>query len=104
MKFLKTMDEYNAMLEESKTMLVVLDFTATWCPPCRMIGPIFVSIAEETEGAAFYKVDVDEAEDISRECAIQSMPTFQFFKGGKKVYEFSGASEAKLREKVAEYL
>ncbi len=72
------------------------------CPPCRFIGPIFEKMAEEFPDAVFVKVDVDEADDVAQACGIQAMPTFQFYKGGDKVAEFSGADEALLRKKVQE--
>ena len=69
-----------------------------------MIGPIFEKMAGDYPDAVFVKVDVDEASDIAEHCDIRAMPTFQFFKGGKLVDEFSGASEAKLKEYVEKYL
>lgn len=65
-----------------------------------MIGPIFEAMASEFPDALFVKVDVDAASDIAQQCGIRAMPTFQFYKNGAKVNEFSGASEQKLRETV----
>ena len=57
---LKTLAEYQEAIA-TKGKLVVVDFTATWCPPCQRIGPIFVAIAEEHGDAVLMvKVDVDE--------------------------------------------
>merc|ERR1719197_334606 len=97
-KYIKTKDEFAALMAEEK--LVVIDFTATWCPPCRMIAPKFEAIANETPDAIFVKIDVDEASELAEECKISAMPTFQFYKGGAKVHEFSGASEAMIRDGV----
>jgi len=83
--------------------LVVVDFTATWCGPCQRIAPVFVKLAEEMPDVSFIKVDVDENEETSAACGISCMPTFQFYKGGKKVHEFSGASEDKIREALAKF-
>merc|ERR1712188_355410 len=80
--------------------LVVVDFTASWCGPCQRIAPVFAKLAEEMEDVAFVKVDVDENEETAAACGIQAMPTFQFYKGGEKVFEFSGASEEKIREAI----
>mmetsp|Transcript_15366 Transcript_15366/g.22608 ORF Transcript_15366/g.22608 Transcript_15366/m.22608 type:complete len:105 (+) Transcript_15366:55-369(+) len=101
--YIKNKGEYDTILKES-SKLVVIDFTASWCPPCRMIAPIFEAIAAEFPNAIFVKVDVDEASDVAEACQISSMPTFQFYKGGKKVHEFSGASEAKIRDAVKKYI
>eukprot|EP01083_Nonionella_stella_P130915 397446_1 len=99
-KFLKTAEEFAELMEESKTKLVIIDFTATWCPPCRMIGPIFERLATEHPEAVFVKVDVDEASDIAQNCGVSAMPTFQYFKDGVKVDELVGASEGQLVEKI----
>ena len=66
------------------------------CPPCKMIGPIFESLAGEHSEMEFFKVDVDEAEEVAAECGIQAMPTFQVFKGGQKVAEMKGADQKGL--------
>ncbi|XP_045920356.1 thioredoxin-like [Micropterus dolomieu] len=95
--------EFNAILEEAGVKLVVVDFTATWCGPCRQIGPEFEDESQKPENAnvIFLKVDVDEAKDVSRSCKIRCMPTFQFYKNGVKVDEFSGADKATLVKKLA---
>merc|ERR1719456_1859263 len=80
--------------------LVVVDFTATWCGPCQRIAPVFAKLSEEMTDVTFVKVDVDENEETAGACGIQAMPTFQFYKKGEKVHEFSGASEEKVREAI----
>ena len=82
---------------------VVVDFTATWCGPCQRIAPIFTKLAEEMPEVCFVKVDVDENEEVAQECGVESMPTFQFYKSGLKVHEFSGASEDKIRGAIAQF-
>jgi thiol-disulfide isomerase/thioredoxin len=72
------------------------------CGPCRFIAPTFAKLAEENPDANFIKVDVDDAEEIAAACQIQSMPTFQFYKSGKMIHSFSGASPPMLTAKVAE--
>ena len=66
--------------------LVVVDFTATWCPPCQMIGPKFVALDGKYEGVTLVKVDVDANSDAAQAAGIQAMPTFKFFKGGAEVH------------------
>jgi thioredoxin 1 len=102
-KFIANMSEYNALLETSKSKLVVIDFTASWCGPCKFIGPIFEKLAAENPEAEFVKVDVDEAEDVSAHCKIQAMPTFHFYKGGAKIAEMMGADQSKLAQLVAQH-
>lgn len=55
-------------------------------------------MATEYPGVDFFKVDVDDAEDVAALCGIQAMPTFQVFKGGAMVDEMKGASEPGLKE------
>uniref|UniRef100_A0A8C6UAS8 Thioredoxin n=1 Tax=Neogobius melanostomus TaxID=47308 RepID=A0A8C6UAS8_9GOBI len=88
-------------LKAAGSKLVVVDFTASWCGPCKMIAPVFEKMADENKDVVFLKVDVDEASDVSEKCGISSMPTFQFYKNGEKLEQFSGASEEKLRATVA---
>ena len=61
---LKTMDEFEAAKKDDK--LLVIDFTATWCPPCQMVAPKYAELAEQVKDyATLVKVDVDEGEDIA---------------------------------------
>jgi thioredoxin 1 len=94
--YINSTDEFNALMETSKSKLVVFDFTATWCGPCRFIGPIFDALSEEYTDVEFVKVDVDKAPNVKVLCGIHAMPTFQFFKNGKIVEQVVGASQDKL--------
>jgi thioredoxin len=76
--------------------LVVIDFTATWCGPCKVIGPKYDQISVDNPHIVCLKVDVDEGEEVAQAHDISSMPTFQLFKGGKKVGEMSGSEYHKL--------
>lgn len=81
--------------------LFVIDFTATWCGPCKMIAPFFEEMSVEFGDACFFaKVDVDEGAEIAQAYSVMSMPTFLFIKDGKIVDRFSGASVEKLRQTV----
>lgn len=82
---------------------VIVDFTATWCGPCRMIGPYFEELSGEFTGIVFLKVDVDENEKVAATCEVKAMPTFQVFVGGAKKEELVGASKEKLRALVEKY-
>uniref|UniRef100_A0A3Q3KWN2 Thioredoxin-like n=1 Tax=Labrus bergylta TaxID=56723 RepID=A0A3Q3KWN2_9LABR len=80
-------EDFQNILKEAGDKLVVVDFTATWCGPCKRIGPKFVEESKkpENQNVIFLKVDVDEAQDVSVHYEIRSMPTFQFYKNGVKV-------------------
>jgi thiol-disulfide isomerase/thioredoxin len=61
---ISSMADFNSLLETSKSKLVVVDFSATWCGPCRFIHPIYEKMAAENPDVAFAEVDVDEVEDV----------------------------------------
>ncbi|KAK2581869.1 hypothetical protein KPH14_002332 [Odynerus spinipes] len=79
-------------LSKAGSTLVVIDFYATWCGPCKKIGPQIEKLAQELVDVIFLKIDVDECEDVVNEYQISSMPTFVFIKEGKVLDTFSGAN------------
>lgn len=65
---------------------VLVDFWASWCGPCKMLGPIIAQIAEENQGVVKVgKVNVDEQEELASKYGIVSIPTVILFKGGQAV-------------------
>jgi len=93
--------EFDSLLASaSKKQLVVVDFFATWCGPCKQIAPKYQAMAAAIPHAKFVKVDVDECKDLQSQFGVSSMPTFKLLKGGKEVDELKGADENTLREKV----
>lgn len=66
--------------------LVMVDFWATWCGPCRMLAPTVEKLAEQYEGKAIVgKVDTDAQPDLAQRFGIMSIPTVIFFKDGKEI-------------------
>mmetsp|Transcript_14070 Transcript_14070/g.37858 ORF Transcript_14070/g.37858 Transcript_14070/m.37858 type:complete len:106 (-) Transcript_14070:471-788(-) len=99
-KQLATKAEFDAELAAAGGTLVVVDFTATWCGPCKMISPVLEQMAKEHSDIIVVKVDVDENSETAEACGITAMPTFQFFKNGSKISEFKGANGDKLKDTI----
>ncbi|CDA21887.1 MAG TPA: thioredoxin [Candidatus Caccoplasma intestinavium] len=91
---------YKELLAQDK--LVVVDFWAEWCGPCRSIAPAVDELAAEFEGKAIIgKYNVDDDNALSSEMGIRNIPTLLFFKGGKLVDKQVGASsKADLKAKI----
>jgi thioredoxin 1 len=71
--------------------VVLLDFFATWCGPCRMVGPIIDEIAEENGDIRVGKVDVDAQSELAAQFQVYSIPTLVVMKDGKVVAQSTGA-------------
>ena len=76
-------NEYN---QEIKDGVVVVDFFANWCEPCKMLAPIFEELGKEYNGKVkFIKVDVDQSPDLAMRYQVASIPTVIVVKDGEKV-------------------
>ena len=95
---LGTLAAYKSAIKDNNK--IAIDFTASWCPPCKIIGPKFVKMAEEFPGIKFFKLDVDANADAAQDAKIRAMPTFKFYHNREKVDELVGASEDELKKKL----
>ena len=86
---------FNKAHEEEvyKNEKAVICFSAEWCSPCKKFAPIYSTYANEYKDIKFYKVDIDDSEDLVNKFNITSVPTFIFLKKGEKVYEIIGTDE-----------
>ena len=75
-------------------------FTASWCPPCKMIGPIFEKMAPDFENVQFLKIDVDENPEAAQKYGVRSVPTFLFMNDGQPEGEVVGADEGIIRSEL----
>lgn len=84
--------------------LLVIDAFATWCSPCKIIAPEIVKLSEAHPNASFYKIDVDEHPEIAAELEVRAMPTFIFFKDGKRIDQVVGANKSAIEALVVEHV
>ena len=70
--------------------LTIIDFSATWCMPCRMLAPILEQVADVRPDVNFYNIDIDDSQDVAKRYRIFSVPTLLAFKQGKVVDSLVG--------------
>ncbi|XP_050315069.1 thioredoxin-2 [Anthonomus grandis grandis] len=99
---IKDKNDLDSKLSDAGDQLVVIDFFATWCGPCRMISPKLEELAKEYSNVHILKIDVDECEELAMEYKISSMPTFVFIKNKQVIMTFSGANYDKLKAAILE--
>ncbi|MBO8434475.1 MAG: thioredoxin [Tyzzerella sp.] len=100
---LKSEDFENSVLNNNK--LVMIDFYAVWCGPCKMVSPIIEEIAEEYKDVCdVFKLDIDVAPDVATKYNVLAVPTIIFFKDGKAVDTIVGAvPKTELVSKIEKY-
>ena len=100
MAIIATNTSFDSLLEDGK--LVIVDFWATWCGPCRMLSPLLDEVEEEmSDKITVVKVNVDDADEIAMRYRIMSIPTLLFFKNGQVVDKTVGAMpKSTLVEKI----
>lgn len=102
-----TADNFDTeVLEKSRQTLVVADFWAQWCAPCRVLMPLLQKLAEDYQGRFLLaKVNTDQQPALAARWGIRSLPTVKFFKNGEVVDEFLGAQpESLIRTIIERYL
>jgi len=82
LKHINSVEEFDNSIKEG---LVLVDFFATWCGPCRMLSPVLEEISEENPQLQVLKIDVDEVGALAARYGIQSIPTIMLFKNGQRV-------------------
>ncbi len=72
--------------------LIVIDFGASWCGPCKRIAPMFHQLSDTMTNVTFCKVDIDDFEELAQKFGVKSVPTFVFIKDNKMVTTVQGAN------------
>ncbi|KAL5976666.1 hypothetical protein ACLOJK_020999 [Asimina triloba] len=83
--------------------LMVIDFTATWCGPCRSMEPFLEELAKTNTDVVFVEIDVDELMAAAREWSVEALPTFVLVKQGKEVDRVVGAKKDELEKKIQKH-
>lgn len=105
MKTLELTDNNFEKVVNSNPLLVMVDFGAEWCPPCRAMEPVLEDLAEELDGRVMIgKVDVDANPEIAARYGVRNMPTFIIFKNGLLAERIVGAQPRTFLKKKLEQL
>ena len=87
--------------EKIKSGTVLVDCFAEWCGPCKMLGPVIEEVASEVTDCSIYKLNVDDADNVSKQYGIMSIPTLLLFKDGELVDQTVGF---KSKEEVINFI
>lgn len=103
---LTTLNEVESIIMKASNegKLVVIDFSATWCGPCKMISPLYHELSEldTFSNVVFLKIDVDENPETAARYQVSAMPTFLFIKRGEVVDKLMGANPTALQDMLEE--
>ncbi len=100
-----TQDDFASQVLQSD-LPVLVDFTAVWCGPCKMLAPIVETLAEEWSGKVrVFKLDVDHNPDVAMQYQVMGVPTLMLFRNGEPVHRMTGYKpKAKVQREFAPYL
>ena len=95
--------ELRDLISQNKSKLVIVDWSASWCGPCKQIAPIYNKLSEQYSNAVFIKCDVDELSSSASDAGVQGVPTFHFIKNDELVDEFTGADSQKVVQTIEKH-
>lgn len=98
-----TIDELEKIAKNFPSNLIIIDFSATWCGPCKGIKPVYEALSKEYTDCIFLKVDIDESEELTDFFSPSSLPTFILMKDGKAFHKWSGTS-VDIKSKLDEFI
>ncbi|SPJ12937.1 thioredoxin 1 [Plasmodium sp. DRC-Itaito] len=100
-KIVTTQAEFDSIISQNE--LVIVDFFAEWCGPCKRIAPFYEECSKTYTKMVFIKVDVDEVSEVTEKENITSMPTFKVYKNGSSVDTLLGANDSALKQLIEKY-
>ncbi|KAK7277063.1 hypothetical protein RIF29_18212 [Crotalaria pallida] len=102
-QLITTEESWDQKLEQARHdgKIVIANFTAMWCAPCKVIAPYYCELSEKHPSILFLLVDVDELADFSTSWDIRATPTFFFLKDGQEIDKLVGANKPELEKKIA---
>eukprot|EP00164_Ancoracysta_twista_P002804 GFYU01003729.1.p1 GENE.GFYU01003729.1~~GFYU01003729.1.p1 ORF type:complete len:1078 (-),score=216.65 GFYU01003729.1:197-3391(-) len=95
--------EFPTELRDAGARLVVVDFSAEWCGPCKFVAPQYENLSYEFPDVVFLKVDVDRLQETAAQCGIRAMPTFQLYKNSARVEEVKGAMIDNVKQAIMKH-
>ncbi|KAL5098843.1 hypothetical protein RYX36_003170 [Vicia faba] len=100
---INTKESWDQKLEQAKEdrQIVIANFSATWCGPCKVIAPYYCELSEHYPSIMFLLIDVDELIDFSTSWDIKATPTFFFLRDGQEIDKLVGANKPELEKKIA---
>ncbi|HCY67170.1 MAG TPA: thiol reductase thioredoxin [Firmicutes bacterium] len=101
-KHIKTTSEFDSIIRENH--IVIVDFFANWCSPCRMMGPVLDEVSAEHPEWTAVKVDCDTLQELAFRFGVSSIPHFEVIVDGKSVGNIVGAREKEIFVKDIENL
>ncbi|KAD3336683.1 hypothetical protein E3N88_32202 [Mikania micrantha] len=97
-----TKDAWNQKLSEAKSQgkIVIANFSASWCGPCKSVAPYYIELSEKHSSLMFLTIDVDELTELSTQWDVKATPTFFFLRDGQQIDKVVGANKPELQEKI----
>ncbi|XP_075166676.1 thioredoxin-2-like [Haematobia irritans] len=97
-------DDFNNIIKEAGDRIIMFEFFAPWCGPCKILTTTLTDMAQEYQGKLLIvKIDVDEFEDLAVENNVTAMPTFLIMQNKKILHQFSSSNAENLQETVEKY-
>ncbi|OAY67256.1 Thioredoxin H4-1 [Ananas comosus] len=95
-------ESWEANIEEASKdgKIVVVNFSASWCAPCRYTAPLYAELSTKYPSLVFLTVDIDDLPELTSSWDVQATPTFFFLKDGKKLEKLVGANKLQLEKRV----